>query len=91
MQTIDAKLCCPRFMEGIVKGTTHLGLGQEAVAAGFAAAMQPSDMTFCTYRGHNHTLLRGAPMSALMGELAGRSIGICGGGGGAVAAALWMK
>ena len=63
------------FMEGIVKGTTHLGLGQEAVAAGFAAAMRPDDMTFCTYRGHNHTLLRGAPMAALMGELAGRSIG----------------
>ena len=57
-------------MEGVVQGTTHLGLGQEAIAAGFAAAMQPTDMTFCTYRGHNHTLLRGAKMSALMGELA---------------------
>jgi pyruvate dehydrogenase E1 component alpha subunit len=72
------------FMEGIVKGTTHLGLGQEAVAAGFAVAMNPSDMTFCTYRGHNHTLLRGAPMPALMGELAGRSIGCCGGKGGSM-------
>ncbi len=72
------------FMEGIVKGTTHLGLGQEAVAAGFAAAMRPDDMTFCTYRGHNHTLLRGAPMDALMGELAGRDLGICGGKGGSM-------
>lgn len=72
------------FMEGIVKGTTHLGLGQEAVAAGFARAMQPTDMTFCTYRGHNHTLLRGAPMPSLLGELAGRSIGICGGKGGSM-------
>jgi len=72
------------FMEGIVKGTTHLGLGQEAVAAGFARAMEPTDMTFCTYRGHNHTLLRGAPMPALLGELAGRSIGICGGKGGSM-------
>jgi pyruvate dehydrogenase E1 component alpha subunit len=72
------------FMEGIVKGTTHLGLGQEAVAAGFATAMQPTDMTFCTYRGHNHTLLRGAPMSGLIGEMAGRSIGICGGKGGSM-------
>jgi TPP-dependent pyruvate/acetoin dehydrogenase alpha subunit len=72
------------FMEGIVKGTTHLGLGQEAVAAGFARAMQPTDMTFCTYRGHNHTLLRGAPMPALLGELAGRSLGICGGKGGSM-------
>jgi len=72
------------FMEGIVKGTTHLGLGQEAVAAGFAEAMAPTDMTFCTYRGHNHTLLRGSPMGPLMGELAGRDMGICGGKGGSM-------
>ncbi len=72
------------FLEGVVQGTTHLGLGQEAVAAGFAAAMRPTDMTFCTYRGHNHTLLRGAPMPALMGELAGRKTGICGGKGGSM-------
>lgn len=72
------------FMEGVVQGTTHLGLGQEAIAAGFAAAMQPTDMTFCTYRGHNHTLLRGAPMPALLGELAGRDTGICGGKGGSM-------
>jgi len=72
------------FMEGLVKGTTHLGLGQEAVAAGFAVAMHPDDMTYCTYRGHNHTLLRGAPMDALMGELMGRSTGICDGKGGSM-------
>ena len=72
------------FIQGLLKGTTHLGLGQEAVAAGFAAAMQPGDMTYCTYRGHNHTLLRGAPMDALMGELLGRSNGICGGKGGSM-------
>jgi TPP-dependent pyruvate/acetoin dehydrogenase alpha subunit len=72
------------FMEGIVKGTTHLGLGQEAVAAGFAGVMRSDDMTFCTYRGHNHTLLRGAPMAALLGEMAGRDLGICGGKGGSM-------
>jgi pyruvate dehydrogenase E1 component alpha subunit len=72
------------FLQGLVKGTTHLGLGQEAVAAGFASAMRPDDMTFCTYRGHNHTLLRGAPMNALMGELLGRRNGICGGKGGSM-------
>lgn len=72
------------FLQGLLKGTTHLGLGQEAVAAGFAAAMRSDDMTFCTYRGHNHTLLRGAPMDALMGELLGRENGICGGKGGSM-------
>jgi pyruvate dehydrogenase E1 component alpha subunit len=72
------------FLEGLVKGTSHLGIGQEAVAAGFAAAMGPEDLLFCTYRGHVHTLLRGAPMAALMGELLGRASGICGGKGGSM-------
>jgi TPP-dependent pyruvate/acetoin dehydrogenase alpha subunit len=72
------------FLEGLVKGTSHLGLGQEAVAAGFAAALRPDDMVFCTYRGHVHTLLRGAPMGALMAELLGRANGICGGKGGSM-------
>lgn len=72
------------FLRGLVKGTTHLGTGQEAVAAGFSLAMRPEDMTFCTYRGHNHTLLRGASMESLMGELLGRAIGCCGGKGGSM-------
>jgi pyruvate dehydrogenase E1 component alpha subunit len=72
------------FMQGLVKGTTHLGLGQEAVAAGFAVAMRQGDMTYCTYRGHNHTLLRGAPMGPLMGELMGRANGICAAKGGSM-------
>src|SRR5688572_13964831 len=72
------------FLQGLVKGTSHLGIGQEAVAAGFAAALRPEDLVFCTYRGHVHTLLRGAPMSALMAELLGRATGICGGKGGSM-------
>lgn len=72
------------FFDGLVKGTSHLATGQEAVAAGFAAAMKPADMTFCTYRGHTHTLLRGADMTAMMAELLGRATGICGGKGGSM-------
>src|SRR5262252_3766761 len=72
------------FLEGLVKGTSHLALGQEAVAAGFAAAMRPDDLVYCTYRGHVHTLLRGAPMAPLMSELLGRGTGICGGKGGSM-------
>jgi acetoin:2,6-dichlorophenolindophenol oxidoreductase subunit alpha len=72
------------FLEGLVKGTSHLALGQEAVAAGFAAALKPEDLVFCTYRGHVHTLLRGAPMAGLMAELLGRATGVCGGKGGSM-------
>jgi acetoin:2,6-dichlorophenolindophenol oxidoreductase subunit alpha len=72
------------FLEGLVKGTSHLALGQEAIAAGFAAALRPEDLVFCTYRGHVHTLLRGAPMAGLMAELLGRATGVCGGKGGSM-------
>ena len=53
------------FLQNLVKGTSHLALGQEAVAAGFAAAMNKDDYSFCTYRGHHHTLARKLPLSML--------------------------
>jgi TPP-dependent pyruvate/acetoin dehydrogenase alpha subunit len=72
------------FFEGLVRGTTHLGIGQEAVAAGFAAAMRADDYTFATYRGHNHALARGTPMGPLYAELFGRATGLMGGKGGSM-------
>jgi pyruvate dehydrogenase E1 component alpha subunit len=72
------------FFEGLVRGTTHLGTGQEAVAAGFGAAMRSDDWTFCTYRGHNHTLARGVPMGPIFAELFGRANGLMGGKGGSM-------
>ena len=72
------------FFEGLVRGTTHLGIGQEAVAAGFAHAMRADDWTFCTYRGHNHTLARGVPMAPILAELFGRATGLLGGKGGSM-------
>jgi acetoin:2,6-dichlorophenolindophenol oxidoreductase subunit alpha len=72
------------FLENLVRGTSHLALGQEAVAAGFAAAMRHDDYTFCTYRGHHHTLARGTPMGPTMAELLGRSAGLLGGKGGSM-------
>ena len=72
------------FFEGLVRGTTHLGVGQEAVAAGFAAAMRADDYSFATYRGHNHALARGASMAGLYAELFGRATGLMGGKGGSM-------
>jgi pyruvate dehydrogenase E1 component alpha subunit len=72
------------FLLGLVKGTTHLAQGQEAVAVGFASAMRPDDYTFCTYRGHDHTLARGVSMAKAMGELMGRAGGLLGGKGGSM-------
>ena len=72
------------FFEGLVRGTTHLGIGQEAVATGFALAMRSDDYTFCTYRGHNHNIARGVPMAPILAELFGRSTGLLGGKGGSM-------
>jgi acetoin:2,6-dichlorophenolindophenol oxidoreductase subunit alpha len=72
------------FLQNLVKGTSHLSLGQEAVAAGFAAAMEPGDLSFCTYRGHAHTLARGAAMEKVLGELMQRDNGLMRGKGGSM-------
>jgi pyruvate dehydrogenase E1 component alpha subunit len=72
------------FLQNLVKGTSHLSLGQEAVAAGCAAAMRPGDLSFCTYRGHAHTLARGVPVEKVLGELMGRDNGLMRGKGGSM-------
>jgi pyruvate dehydrogenase E1 component alpha subunit len=72
------------FMQNLVKGTSHLALGQEAIAAGFGIAMRQDDYTFCTYRGHNHTYVRGVSMESILGELMGRECGLLRGKGGSM-------
>ena len=72
------------FLENLVRGTSHLALGQEAISAGYALAMRKDDYTFCTYRGHGHTLARGASMAAAMAELLGRGNGMLHGKGGSM-------
>jgi pyruvate dehydrogenase E1 component alpha subunit len=72
------------FLQNLVKGTSHLSLGQEAVAAGCAAAMEPGDLSFCTYRGHAHTIARGVSIESVLGELMGRDNGLLRGKGGSM-------
>jgi pyruvate dehydrogenase E1 component alpha subunit len=72
------------FLQNLVKGTSHLSLGQEAIAAGFAVAMQKGDLSFCTYRGHAHTLARGVPVEKVLGELMSRDNGLMRGKGGSM-------
>jgi len=72
------------FLQNLVKGTSHLSIGQEAIAAGFAGAMRPNDLSFCTYRGHAHTLARGVPVEKVLGELMQRDNGLMRGKGGSM-------
>jgi len=72
------------FLQNLVKGTTHLSLGMEAIATGFGQAMRPDDYTFATYRGHAHSLARGMDLGAALAELLGRENGVLGGKGGSM-------
>jgi TPP-dependent pyruvate/acetoin dehydrogenase alpha subunit len=72
------------FMQNLVKGTSHLSLGMEAVSAGFGEAMRHDDYVFATYRGHAHTLSKGASMEGVLAELLGRANGLMGGKGGSM-------
>jgi pyruvate dehydrogenase E1 component alpha subunit len=72
------------FMQNLVKGTSHLSLGMEAVAAGFGVALRPDDYVFATYRGHAHTIARGAALGEVMAELLGRENGLLKGKGGSM-------
>lgn len=67
------------FAEGRIGGTAHPAVGQEAVAVGMAAAIQPGDLVTSTHRGHGHFLALGADPGRMMAEFFGRADGYGGG------------
>ena len=72
------------FKEGLVKGTAHSYVGQEAVAAGACAALTKADFVVSHHRGHGHCIAKGASLGRMMAELMGRATGYCGGLGGSM-------
>ncbi|GIH04878.1 pyruvate dehydrogenase E1 component subunit alpha [Rhizocola hellebori] len=72
------------FLAGLVKGTTHLASGQEAIAVGASAALRPDDYVFATYRGHHHAMARGASPQACLAELMQKATGLCKAKGGSM-------
>jgi acetoin:2,6-dichlorophenolindophenol oxidoreductase subunit alpha len=72
------------FLQNLIRGTTHLCIGQEACSVGVAWAMEPGDTMTCTYRGHGHALALGMHMRALMAEMMGKQSGCCKGKGGSM-------
>jgi TPP-dependent pyruvate/acetoin dehydrogenase alpha subunit len=72
------------FATGAIRGTTHLAIGQEALALGIASVLRPTDVVAATYRGHAVALALGlSPISALA-EIMGKATGCCGGLGGSM-------
>ncbi|NKQ18280.1 thiamine pyrophosphate-dependent dehydrogenase E1 component subunit alpha [Brevibacillus laterosporus] len=72
------------FAKGLIHGTTHLCVGQEATAAGAIAVLQPEDKITSTHRGHGHCIAKGADVNKMMAELFGRETGYCKGKGGSM-------
>jgi len=72
------------FMSGLVKGTTHLAAGHEAVAVGTSAALREDDYVFATYRGHHHAIARGATPAECLAELMSKATGLCKAKGGSM-------
>jgi len=72
------------FAKGEIMGFYHLYVGEEAIATGVCAALQPGDYITSTHRGHGHVLAKGARMDRMMAEMFAKSTGYCGGKGGSL-------
>ena len=72
------------FRSGVIRGTAHLYVGEEAVAVGTCAALRATDYVTSTHRGHGHALAKGLEAGRVMAELLGRTTGYCQGKGGSM-------
>lgn len=70
------------FGQGVLGGTSHFCIGQEACAVGVIGALRETDWLVSNHRGHGHLLARGLELARVAGELLGRLNGYCRGRGG---------
>ena len=72
------------FARGLVHGTMHLSVGQEASAVGSISALNHHDYILSTHRGHGHCIAKGADLNLMMAEFLGKETGYCRGRGGSM-------
>jgi pyruvate dehydrogenase E1 component alpha subunit len=72
------------FARGLMHGTMHLSIGQEASATGACLALRADDAITSTHRGHGHCIGKGADLTAMMAELLAKETGYCRGRGGSM-------
>jgi len=70
------------FSRGLIHGTAHSYIGQEAVAVGACAAINKTDFITSTHRCHGHAIAKGLDIKKFMAELLGKATGYCAGRGG---------
>jgi len=72
------------FGRGMMHGTMHLSIGQEATATGVCMALGITDQITSTHRGHGHCVAKGADLTSMIAELLGKENGYCHGRGGSM-------
>ncbi len=72
------------FGRGMMHGTMHLSIGQEASPTGVCMALNLTDQITSTHRGHGHCIAKGADLMRMVAELLGKENGYCGGRGGSM-------
>lgn len=72
------------YMRGLVHGTMHLSIGQEASAVGATLHLVPDDYILSTHRGHGHCIAKGADVARMLAEFFGKETGYCRGRGGSM-------
>lgn len=72
------------FTKGIVRGSLHTSVGQEAVSVGVNYALDKDDYIQTTHRGHGHVIAKGADVKIVMAELCGKYTGYNKGKGGSM-------
>ena len=72
------------YSQGLIRGSSHSSMGQEAVACGACFALRETDYVTSTHRGHGHAIAKGSDVKRMMAELLGRATGYCRGKGGSM-------
>jgi 2-oxoisovalerate dehydrogenase E1 component len=70
------------FSEGKLFGTVHTCIGQEFVGVSVSRCLNETDTVFSNHRGHGHFLSYRRNILGMLGEVMGKSVGVCGGRGG---------
>ena len=76
--------CAELYSAQKIRGFLHLGIGEEAIAAGAMPLIRDDDDIVATYREHGHAIARGMPLTRLMAEMYGKGSGCCLGRGGSM-------
>jgi len=72
------------FKRGLVRGSIHFYIGEEAMATGSCGAIEPGDAITATHRGHGQCIAKGANVNLMLAELLGKATGYCKGKGGSM-------